>query len=424
MRSNLQQSVGFLSWRPAPGFSSLAQCPCWLNQSLHNLREQQLLQQRVAGLQPFGCVNQGRSEKGTVPDAVHFSSVGLIGLTQVLALTGGWLLLRSSELAKNAGQGLVPEHSYSGGGGKAGGGRGSWGSGGSDGRLPEEIEGQTFLHFGKEPDEEDQTSSQQESDAEVFIVIPALNEAACIATTVGQFQLSEPHPARIIVVDGGSVDGTQEKAREQGAVVVTSPKGRARQQNRGAEVAVQMAGGKGGILCFVHADTLVPTDLVAVVRKTLADRRVVLGGFLPVIEVGEGIMWPMSCHNAIKTFYLPLLLRPLSFVKGLRALFGDQVLFCRARDFAAVGGFNQEQPIMEELDLCIRLHMRKPEGTSAQRGRIRMVNRMVHTSGRRFVSLGFLRATYIHFCIGLSWYLGASPIQMERLYKQMYQDVR
>ena len=47
--------------------------------------------------------------------------------------------------------------------------------------------------------------------------------------------------------------------------------------------------------------------------------------------------------------------------RGGRILFGDQTLFCRARDFARVGGYNMLLPIMEDADLCIRMHMAGPE---------------------------------------------------------------
>lgn len=265
----LQHSVSPLSWSSASSFSSFAHCPCWLTQRLLAITKPQILRplahQRAAGVQSFRCLNHGNAGEDPGPDSFHFSSIGLIGLTQLFALTGGWLLLRKSQSVQNVGQTLVPEHSYGYGGGcgKAGGGSGSWGGGGGGGH-PNGSNNQTSFHFAKDSSGEDQSdTSQEESYAEVSIIIPALNEAACIATTVGQFQLSQPPPARVIVVDGGSIDGTQEKARQQGAVVVSSPKGRARQQNRGAEVAVQMAGGGGGILCFVHADTLVPMDLVS-----------------------------------------------------------------------------------------------------------------------------------------------------------------
>ncbi len=43
--------------------------------------------------------------------------------------------------------------------------------------------------------------------------------------------------------------------------------------------------------------------------------------------------------------------------RGLRCLFGDQTLFCRAADFRRVGGYDGWLPLMEDLDLIIRLHM-------------------------------------------------------------------
>ena len=46
--------------------------------------------------------------------------------------------------------------------------------------------------------------------------------------------------------------------------------------------------------------------------------------------------------------------------RGLRALFGDQNLFCRKSDFLKVGGFDESLPIMEDLDLVMRLHQAGP----------------------------------------------------------------
>ena len=62
----------------------------------------------------------------------------------------------------------------------------------------------------------------------------------------------------------------------------------------------------------------------------------------------------------MQTYYLPAIARPLSFIRGLSCLFGDQTMFCRTSDFRAVRGFNPDLPIMEDLDLCIRLHEAGP----------------------------------------------------------------
>ena len=52
------------------------------------------------------------------------------------------------------------------------------------------------------------------------------------------------------------------------------------------------------------------------------------------------------------------------------------------------------------------------------------MNRCVTTSGRRIEQMGNLKATMVHFLIGLSWYAGASPDDMVELYKRFYNDVR
>lgn len=41
-------------------------------------------------------------------------------------------------------------------------------------------------------------------------------------------------------------------------------------------------------------------------------------------------------------------------------MFGDQNLFCRKSDFLRADGFDEALPIMEDLDLVMRLHMKGP----------------------------------------------------------------
>ena len=66
------------------------------------------------------------------------------------------------------------------------------------------------------------------------IVIPALNEIDHIASTVA----SARHEAcEVIVVDGGSSDGTPQAARQAGARVIVTAPGRGRQMNVGAQAA-------------------------------------------------------------------------------------------------------------------------------------------------------------------------------------------
>ena len=105
----------------------------------------------------------------------------------------------------------------------------------------------------------------------------------------------------------------------------------------------------------------------------LADPGTVLGGFSPriVSEAAPGrTLRFMSANNWAKTFYGPLVGRPVSFARGLRCLFGDQAMFCRRADFWRSGGFDEDLPLMEDADLCLRMHMSGPRPGAAGAGAV------------------------------------------------------
>lgn len=202
-------------------------------------------------------------------------------------------------------------------------------------------------------------------------------------------------------------------------------------------------------LLFVHADTRLPPDAVTLVRDALSARRVVGGGFVSLIETRGRTWWGQSLHNVAKTHYLPLVLRPRSYLAGLRVLFGDQCIFARTDAFRAVGGFDEAVPIMEDADLCLKLHAAgppsprlpgspppPPPSTTAgrfltppplfarPRGRLVQLNRSVNTDGRRFLVWGNERAVLTHFAVGIAWYWGASQAGMRAVYDHLYGDIR
>ncbi|PSN10451.1 glycosyltransferase [filamentous cyanobacterium CCT1] len=244
----------------------------------------------------------------------------------------------------------------------------------------------------------------------VSIIIPTWNEAACLGRTLGVLQSLNPPPREIVLVDGGSCDRTVAIARAWGdrlplTVIQAAAAGRSVQMNLGAQAA------QGNILCFLHADTLVPDDLVTVVESTLANPAVAGGGFVSLMAGPKATRWGISLHNALKTYYAPLLFRPhLFFARGLRLLFGDQVMFCRRADFIACGGFDPALPIMEEADLCLKL---------CRRGRLRQLSRVVQSSDRRVAAWGALKANAIYLMIGLLWGLGVPAVVLKRFYEEV-----
>ena len=182
------------------------------------------------------------------------------------------------------------------------------------------------------------------------------------------------------------------------------------------------------VVGFVHADTFVPTDVCSLVSGQLNDLRTVCVGFHTIIEYRDKTFWAISLHNSLKTHYIPAVLRPLSYIAGLRLLFGDQCMFMRLEDYFAVNGFDEQHSIMEDADMCLRLHnMHKNKthcfGSQKHRspGKIKLINRCVRTSGRRIDRIGgTITATCIHFIVSLSWFFGASPKRIEHLYHSLY----
>jgi rSAM/selenodomain-associated transferase 2 len=241
---------------------------------------------------------------------------------------------------------------------------------------------------------------------QVSIIIPTLNEEACLEKTLRCLSLLNPPPWEVFVVDAESQDGTVAIAQKNGAKVVpTERRGRSHQMNLGAAAAT------GEVLCFLHADTLVPDDMIQVIERTLARPQVVCGGFISLMTGTRGIRWGISLHNYLKTYYAPLFFRPhLFFFKRLRLLFGDQVMFCRRATFEACNGFDAAMPIMEEADLCRRI---------CHHGQIHQVNRIVQSSDRRVAKWGVLKANLIYLYVGCLWGVGVSATYLKRFYEEI-----
>jgi rSAM/selenodomain-associated transferase 2 len=238
------------------------------------------------------------------------------------------------------------------------------------------------------------------------IIIPTLNEEAVLAETLRHLQALDPPAWEVLVVDGGSCDHTTGIARAAGARVIRAPgTGRAIQMNDGARWA------SGNLLCFLHADTRVPADLVNLAARTLEDHSVACAGFVSLMCGETRVSWLVSALNLLKTFLGPLLFRPRMFLRGLRLLFGDQVIITRRQTFWAGGGYDETLPLLEDGDLCLRL---------MGQGTIRLIPRLVWSSDRRVRVWGAWKALTTYLSIGILWGMGVSPRHMRRF----YEDVR
>jgi rSAM/selenodomain-associated transferase 2 len=241
----------------------------------------------------------------------------------------------------------------------------------------------------------------------VSIIIPTLNEEKILPTLFENLKALNPPPFEIIFVDGPSKDETSCMIVDQGYQLVKSvAKGRSLQMNEGAFRA------NGDEIVFLHADTVVPANLVEIVNETLSNNDISLAGFTSIMQGGKKVRRFISFQNHLKTylgafFYSPI--RCLCF--GFRLLFGDQVMFCRKTDFIKVGGFNDDLPIMEDADLCMRLN---------KLGCIKQVKEKVYSSDRRVAKLGMSHAYFRYLKIYFFYRFGAPP----KWLKAQYEDIR
>ena len=221
------------------------------------------------------------------------------------------------------------------------------------------------------------------------VIIPVLNEERVIGQRLAE--LSALGVAEIIVVDGGSTDGTPALvARAPRVRWLTAPRGRALQLNAGAAAAT------GEVLLFLHADVALPPDALQHIEQTLAEPRVVAGAFRTWTVADRPTWWAPLLHLAdVRSRYSSL-------------PYGDQALFVRASVFRQVGGF-PALPLMEDLALSQRL---------STVGKVRVAPARVRVSGRRFLAHP-LRDTFLVNVFPALYRLGVSPAALARLYRDV-----
>jgi glycosyltransferase involved in cell wall biosynthesis len=106
----------------------------------------------------------------------------------------------------------------------------------------------------------------------VSIIVPVLNESGLIRPFLERLRSLAPG-AEIIVVDGGSNDGTAELSSGLADRVLNSSPGRARQMNAGAQVA------HADVFWFLHADSLIPPNALEEIATILRETSNVGGCF-------------------------------------------------------------------------------------------------------------------------------------------------
>lgn len=220
------------------------------------------------------------------------------------------------------------------------------------------------------------------------VVIPVRNEAQALPFLLDDLLALGAAGAELIVVDGGSTDGTCEVAHGRVDQLLKTGPGRAVQMNAGAATA------RGTYLWFLHADTRVSAEVISRLQQTLEQR-------------------PLWGRFDVRLFPAGPALRLIGWMINLRSRLtgiasGDQGIFVDRACFDALGGY-AHIPLMEDLQLCRRL--------KAQ-ARPHCLRPPLITSSRRWLQHGVWRTVLLMWCLRLAYYAGANPEKLARQYRR------
>jgi rSAM/selenodomain-associated transferase 2 len=236
----------------------------------------------------------------------------------------------------------------------------------------------------------------------VSVVIPTYNEEKALPNTLRAL-FTQQGDFEVIVVDGGSTDGTMNVLKEFGfipdaslrtfhvsRVTFHAPKGRASQMNAGAKQAT------GEWLLFLHADTVLPSSAIQRLNEMEVDQTIQAGGFMHQFS---GDDWRLKLISFLDNFRC---------IRS-RIIYGDQALFVRRTLFEQLGGF-PNRPILEDVAFCEKLiKITQPL----------LLSPSVVTDARKFLNMGvwrsFLRVLLI--ILHVEFHLPVLP-------RSFFQDVR
>lgn len=216
------------------------------------------------------------------------------------------------------------------------------------------------------------------------VIIPVLNERDNLPTTIA----SLPTGVEVLVVDGGSTDGTREWVLSQPSLrLLDAPRGRGSQLAAGAKAAA------GEVLLFLHADCQLPNGALDTIQTSTA-----MGGCFCVRFAERepfsltATAWAINAHSQLTS-----------------TATGDQAIWCFRVAYDALGGFSP-WPLFEDVDFVDRLK---------KQARFVVLPQKVTISARRWLTLGVGRTNLLMVTLWCGYRLGVPPTTLKRWFRDV-----
>lgn len=232
---------------------------------------------------------------------------------------------------------------------------------------------------------------------EFSVVVPTLDEQDRVGAALRSAREALGSDAELVVVDGGSRDGTRRQAAERARVIRAGP-------CRGAQIDVGVRATEGRILVFLHADTRLPAGADTAIRTALDRPDAVAGCFRFAVDP------PAPGRSRWSLLEAGVRLRTRLF----RTATGDQAVFATRSAYEAAGGA-PHWSLFEDVELVRRLR---------QVGRFVPLSAPAPTSRRRWERDGFWTTVATHGLLRLAYRLGVPPERLARWYRRPESDGR
>ena len=222
------------------------------------------------------------------------------------------------------------------------------------------------------------------------IIIPTLNEELYLEKVL--ISLSNFNNCEIIIADGGSSDKTIDIARKFSVTVADSQPGRGVQLNRGVKIS------SGDIICFLHADTLLPSNAFNLLNDFFENAENKICRFKLGFDIGHWLL------DRYKTF---------SRYDTLFTRFGDMFIAVRKEFYDELEGFPNWK-IFEDVEF-----LRKASLIT----KVNVINAEVVSSARTFTKYGLIKGQIYNGYLFAKYLLGFRKFIEENNYYNRRQKI-